>query len=272
MMKKQVLCAALGLALALTACAGEPGGPGASTPAPESAPAVSPTPAPESASPSPAAEAGGLMRVNGGSREAFAAALERLLQEHILPDGTDAGLLEGYDMADNRFAVCDVDGDGERELILIYESTIVAGIRTFVYSWDGATGEVGVQLEAHTSNPVFYESGAVQSPALHNQQLISRDFWPYDLYRYDGNLDTYVDVGSVHAWGKEALPNGYPEEADKSGTGFVYYIAANGGDGDEPLDASVYEAWRYVYVRDSQEIQLEYLDLTEENIRSILEG
>ena len=258
-MRKRALFAALGLALALTACAAEPA---ASSSAPESAPALSPT---------PAAEAGGLMRVNGGSREAFAAVLERLLQEHILPDGTALGLLEGYDMADNRFAVCDVDGDGERELILIYESTMVAGRRGYVFSWNGETGEVGVQLET-SPELTFYESGAVQSDSQHNQQLISRDFWPYDLYRYDGNLDTYVDVGSVHAWGKEALHNGYPEEADKSGTGFVYYIAANGGDGDEPLDASVYEAWRYVYVRDSQEIQLEYLALTEENIRSILEG
>lgn len=269
-MRKRALFAALGLALALTACAAEPAGPAASSSAPESAPAVSPTPA-ESVSPTPAAEAGGLMRVNGGSKEAFAAVLERFLQEHILPDGRTLGLLEGYDMADNRFAVCDVDGDGERELILIYESTMVAGRRGYVFSWNGETGEVGVQLET-SPELTFYESGAVQSDSQHNQQLISRDFWPYDLYRYDGNLDTYVDVGSVHAWGKEALPNGYPEEADKSGTGFVYYIAANGGDGDEPLDASVYEAWRYVYVRDSQEIQLEYLDLTEENIRSILEG
>ena len=270
-MRKRALFAALGLALALTACAAEPAGPASSTPAPESAPAVSPTPA-ESVSPSPAAEAGGLMRVNGGSREAFAAVLERLLQEHIMPDGTALGLAgEMYDMTDNRFAVCDVDGDGERELILIYESTMVAGRRGYVFSWTGETGEVGVQLET-SPELTFYESGAVQSDSQHNQQLAGRDFWPYGLYRYDGNLDTYVDVGSVHAWGKEALPNGYPEEADKSGTGFVYYITANGGDGDEPLDASVYEAWRYVYVRDSQEIQLEYLALTEENIRSILEG
>ena len=271
MMKKQVLCAALGLALALTACAAEPAGPASSTPAPESAPAVSPTPAPESASPSPAAEAGGLMRVNGGSREAFAAALERLLQEHILPDGTDAGLLEGYDMADNRFAVCDVDGDGERELILIYESTMVAGRRGYVFSWNGETGELGVQLET-SPDLIFYESGAVQSYALHNQGSAGRDFWPYTLYRYDAYLDAYLEVGGVRAWGREALGNGYPEEADKSGTGFVYYIAADGGDSDEPLDASVYQAWRYVYVRDSQEIQPEYLALTEENIQSILEG
>ena len=61
-------------------------------------------------------------------------------------------------------------------------------------------------------------------------------------------------------------------DGDTSGTGTVYYIATDGGDSTEPLDASVYEAWRYVYVRDSQEIQLEYLALTEENIRSILEG
>ena len=211
------------------------------------------------------------MRVNGGSREAFAAVLDRMLQEHILPDGTPMGLPGEYDMADNRFAVCDVDGDGERELILIYESTMVAGRRGYVFSWNGETGELGVQLET-SPELTFYESGAVQSDSQHNQQLISRDFWPYALYRYDKYLDVYVEVGSVHAWGREALENGYPEEADKSGTGFVYYIAADGGDSDEPLDASVYQAWRYVYVRDSQEIQPEYLALTEENVQSILAG
>ena len=63
------------------------------------------------------------------------------------------------------------------------------------------------------------------------------------------------------------MPEGYPEETDTSDTGFVYYI----NDDSSPLDASVYEAWRYVYVRDSQEIQPEYLFLTEENIQRMLE-
>lgn len=261
-MKKRALFAALGLTLALTACAAEPGGPASSTPAPESTP-------PDASEPA----AAGPVVEKAGARQAFSAALERVLRDRILPDGTDysAGAELYPNTEENQFAVCDVDGDGAEELILLYNNIMMAGVRGFVYSWDEETGAVGVQLEAHTSNPVFYESGAVQSPALHNQQLISRDFWPYTLYRYDKYLDVYLEVGSVHAWGREALENGYPEEADKSGTGFVYYIAANGGDSDEPLDASVYQAWRYVYVRDGRQIQPEYLSLTEENIRCLLE-
>lgn len=42
-------------------------------------------------------------------------------------------------------------------------------------------------------------------------------------------------------------------------------------DWEEPLDASIYEAWRYVYVRDGRELQPEYLALTEENIQRLLE-
>lgn len=252
-MKNRPLFGALGLILAvsLTACGAEPGAMSGASPALEPAETETVRPA--------------------NARQAYASALERMLQEHILPDGTSMGLASEYDMADNRFSICDVDGDGAEELILLYNSIMVAGMRGYVFSWNGETGELGVQLET-SPKLTFYESGAVQSDTLHNQQLAGRDFWPYSLYRYDAYLDTYMDVGFVHAWGKEALPNGYPEQADKSGTGFVYYIATNGGDSDEPLDASIYEAWRYVYVRDSAEIQLEYQALTEENIQALLEA
>ena len=64
---------------------------------------------------------------------------------------------------------------------------------------------------------------------------------------------------------------GFPREADQSGTGFVYYIETSGSiTWNEPLDASIYEAWRYPYVRDGQELQPEYLALTEENIQRLL--
>lgn len=261
-MKKRALFAALGLTLALTACAAEPGGPASSTPAPESTP-------PDASEPA----AAGPVVEKAGARQAFSAALERVLRDRILPDGTDysAGAELYPNTEENQFAVCDVDGDGAEELILLYNNIMMAGVRGFVYSWDEETGAVGVQLEG-MPRLVFYESGAVESLAAHNQRMMSGTFWPYSIYRYDSYLDTYLDVGSVYAWSREALENGYPEEADKSGTGFVYYIATDGGDSDEPLDASVYQAWRYVYVRDSQEIQPEYLALTEENIQSILEG
>ena len=252
-MRKLPVLAALGLTLALTACGA--GGEGQTSPSPE------PT----------EQEEGHLTQSYAGPRQTYAAALERLLREQILPTGEDVSLAsDGYNMEENQFSVCDVDGDGEEELILLYTTIMTAGNRGYVYAWNLETGELDVQLET-SPGLTFYESGAVQSDALHNQQLMSRDFWPYSLYRYDAYLDTYLEVGVVSAWGRDALENGYPEEADTSGTGFVYYISTRGTDDERPLDASIYEAWRYVYVRDGRELQPEYLALTEENIQRLLE-
>ena len=81
-----------------------------------------------------------------------------------------------------------------------------------------------------------------------------------------------MDVGSVDAWDASLISEGYPADADVSGSGFVYYIETDSSiDWEEPLDASIYEAWRYVYVRDGRELQPEYLALTEENIQRLLE-
>ena len=161
------------------------------------------------------------------------------------------------------------DGDGEEELILLYTTAITAGHRGFICSWEEETGALGIQLTAYPLF-TFYESGAVQVGWSHNQGK-GGAFWPYDLYRYDAVLDAYVDVGSVDAWDASLTLEGFPREADQSGTGFVYYIETSGSiTWNEPLDASIYEAWRYPYVRDGQELQPEYLALTEENIQRLL--
>lgn len=251
-MKKISGFVVLGLILALTAC-----GAGADLPS---------TPPPEPT----VSEGEQLAQSYAGPRQTYAAVLERLLQERILPTGEDVSLAsDRYDMEEDQFAVCDVDGDGREELILRCTAIMTAGARGYVFAWNWETGGVDLQLET-SPDLIFYESGAVQSYALHNQGSAGRDFWPYTLYRYDAYLDAYLEVGGVRAWGREALGNGYPEEADTSGTGFVYYISTGSGD-EDPLDASIYEAWRYVYVRDSREIQPEYLALTEENIQRLLE-
>lgn len=254
--------AALSLALVLTACGGETG----ASPALESAPSAS----------VPATEPIVLELVpctdeNAGARRAFSAALERVVWELVLPDGSDCSG-DGYppSMEENQFSVCDVDGDGEEELILLYTTTMTAGHRGYVCSWEEETGELDIQLMDYPLF-TFYESGAVQGGWSHNQGK-GGSFWPYDLYRYDASLDAYVDVGSVDAWDASLTSEGYPSDADVSGSGFVYYIETDSSiDWEEPLDASIYEAWRYVYVRDGREIQPEYLALTEENIQRLLE-
>ena len=52
-----------------------------------------------------------------------------------LPDGSEV-LEEGWngDMANNRFAIFDVDGDGEEELLISVEDSYMAGMRLLIYS------------------------------------------------------------------------------------------------------------------------------------------
>ena len=270
------------LALSLTACAGEAGELEAlrgenealrqqitalteerNAPVPSSMPSPVANPNPAFLSLAPMTEE------NAGARQAFAAALEQVVREQIMPDGSDCSG-DGYpSMENNQFAVCDVDGDGEEELILLYTTASTAGHRGFVCSWEEATGALDIQLDAYPLF-TFYESGAVQVGWSHNQGK-GGAFWPYDLYRYDSFLDTYVNVGAVDAWDESLPVEGYPSEVDQSESGFVYYIETDGYfDWEDPLDAAVYEAWRYPYVRNGREVQPEYLSLTEENIQRIL--
>lgn len=207
---------------------------------------------------------------NRPAREAYAQALEQLLQEHILPDGTvleQTG--EGDDLSPDQIFVYDLDGDGAEELILLHTSAVMAGQRGYVFGWNAQEGRMEKQLEEFPSL-VFYESGAVQADWSHNQGK-GGSFWPYTLYRYDAVGDRYVEVGSVDAWDREQFPEGYPDQADTSASGFVYYINTDGTvTWEDPLDVSVYRQWRYPYVREERILAPEYLPLCQETIQLLL--
>ena len=167
-------------------------------------------------------------------------------------------------MAQNRFSVCDVDGDGREELILLYTTTIVAGERGFVYDWDEATGELRKQLEEFPLL-TFYDNGAVMAGWSHNQGN-GGSFWPYFLYQYLPETDSYQQVGAVDAWDKALGLEGYPDEVDASKTGFVYYITTEGDiTWDHPVDASQYQAWLAPYLGEARELSIPYVELTAEN-------
>ena len=198
---------------------------------------------------------------NAAARAAFAAVLETLLEERALPDGTAA---EG-DLSADRFAVCDVDGDGAEELILLHEADVMAGQTAYVLGWDRETGETHIQL-TEFPDLTFYESGAVQAGWSHNQGK-GGSFWPYTLYRYDGYRDLYTEVGSVDAWDQSQFPEDYPAASDPSGSGFVYYISTCGDvSWDDPVDESIYLGWRYPYVRGGRTLAPEYLPLNAEYV------
>lgn len=210
-----------------------------------------------------------------GTYPAYAAALETLLQRHMLPDGTDTGEQFG-DIAENQFAVYDVDHDGKDELILLYSTTATAGMAGYIFAYDNESGLLQTELQEFPSL-TFYENGVVEAGWSHNQGLAG-DFWPYSLYQYDANSDRYTPVGMVDAWDKGFSETDYqnrpfPSDIDKSGTGVVYYIMEDGQyDTTNPVDASAYNAWVNAHIGGASEIQIQYMTLTEENISQVRNG
>ena len=213
-------------------------------------------------------------------QEAYAAVLRNLLQDDISPEGGNAHLDpsgdSGMDPPLNSFAVSDVDGDGQEELVLLQSCEIYAGYRGYVLAYDPASGAVKIALSGFP-DMTFYDTGAVTVGASHAQGSSGR-FWPYSIYTYNASTDTYRDEGWVTAWDRQIWDNNpdfapFPEELDTSGTGFLYFIMNNQtSERVGPVDGSVYEAWRDQYLDVDGVLPLTWHALSEENIQALESG
>ena len=230
-----VLVLALSL---LTACGG--GEPEEQDAAPESE--VNQETGEGTASPPPSQEA-----EPDRNREALTAALDRLENQGIWPDGrpVEYAFLEGPTVTD-RFAIADVDGDGKEELILSHEDDVSAALFTAVYGWDGASADLREELSA-SPGLTFYENGTVRAPWSHHQLPSAEE--PYTLFRWNEAQDVYEPEYQVSSWNRELMeaqsfPEPYPQEADVSGSGSVYFLDRVGSsDLGVPVDVQEFRAF-----------------------------
>lgn len=97
------------------------------------------------------------------ARETYAAVLRDLLYNGILPDGTPAEQSE-QDMSLNQFAILDVNNDEEDNLVLLYATTITAGQRGMVISFDetytGTARPIHFLLDRY-SKLTFFNNGYI---------------------------------------------------------------------------------------------------------------
>lgn len=218
---------------------------------------------------------------------AYGEVLWNALLRGTLPDGENLDWLSAEDAAANEFAVCDVDGDGEEELLLRWTNACVAGTADFVFRYDSQRVSLEFQEFAGVE---FYAGGAAKAPWSHNQGWAGR-FWPYNLYQYNGETESYVDIGSVDAWDRslfeddEALSAAFPADADADGDGLVYYILTgewyknsrtpDGGNldgtlwGVRPVDGPDMENWLSFHTGGTEPVQLPLQKLTEDNIAAL---
>lgn len=158
---------------------------------------------------------------------------------------------------ENCFAICDIDGDGREELIVLY--TDADGMTEYILEADGE------EFRAHAET-VFYDNGAAVAFQLAEA---TESFVPYSLYQYDDERDGYYEVAYVKALERAALEEAgladeYPEEADTSESGMVYFIG-----NDTPMDVTEYELWCESWRKDAVVKEIPFVPLTSENIAEI---
>ena len=208
-----------------------------------------------------------------GRLSAYRRVLENIYEHQTFPGGRDFGY-DGSDITLNKFAIVDIDGDGNEELLVVYTTTYMAGMAQLIYDYDDKSDSVREELIEFPS-VTFYENGVIVAEWSHNQGLAGDNFWPYTLYQYHPETDAYVQIAMVDAWDKSFAEVGYqgkafPDAVDKNGDGLVYYILPGTEyQPDTPIDLEEYENWRASILGNAQKVAVSYQKLTEENINRV---
>jgi len=196
----------------------------------------------------------------------------------ILPDGTELDRPGGGDtllapIEGNEFALADVDGDGEEELLLSWTTASMAGMTGIVFGYqDGAVYEELSEFPDLT----FYANGAAEAGWSHNQGLAGR-IWPFNAYRYHSESGIYEPIGGMDAWdiavrGTDYNEAPFPHDIDADGDGLVYYILPPDWDGQYGtglVDGAEYESWRDAYLEGSEPVDIPWQALTEGTIAAL---
>lgn len=206
-------------------------------------------------------------------RHYYAGILSQITAGWKLPDGElDTSSLEnGFGkMSDNRFAVTDIDGDGREELIISYSNACMAGMMEIIYDYDPVLGELKRELTVWPSL-TYYDNGMVKAEASHNHT--HGEFWPFALYQYEKESDSYQQIAYVQTWDKELYDEyegqPFPDDLDTDGDGTLFHIS----EGAEPsyeyedfkYNQADYEAWYQGMMEGAQETAVPYQPLQYES-------
>lgn len=205
------------------------------------------------------------------ARKAFQKVLQTIHDELYWPELPDVGEIDLWEpgtIEDEEFAVFDVDGDGQEELLVSVSNTYTAGMYEIIYGYDAQTD--GVQVEAQNYWAVTHYPGMLKVDASHNHGYAGDILWPYTLQFYQEAKDAYEDAFYVDAWCKaitdydpyKEMP--YPEDIDTDHDGYVYLITENGE--ERILDRADYQKWEAELFTGKEPLTIPWQKLTAENI------
>lgn len=212
------------------------------------------------------------------AHEKYKEAMQNMLDNLVFPNGeqvytnAESEDEQGSIWTDNKFAIADIDGDGTDELIINFSNAPAAGEVFYIFEYDEASDSLKEEFTEFPT-PEFYDNGYVTAGASHNQGMAG-DFWPYTIYKYDAESDTYVQQYYIDAWDKELYPqdfegNAYPNEIDTSNTGTVYYLYEDVTKAVDPVDKTAYDKLARDTYGSAAEVTIVYSDISQENIEAI---
>ena len=199
---------------------------------------------------------------------AYREAVENFAYEHVFPDGSAAPVDSAFgSMEGNYFALDDVDGDGEAELLISFTAGPMASMVLYICGYDEDTGAVTVKL---TEFPAvsFYAGGYLEAQLSHNQGLAGDAVWPYTLYAYKNG--SFESVAFVDAWDRtlaeqDGSGQPFPADQDTDGDGIVYLVTQDKT--TKVLDKGDYESWRASLLGKDEPLPVTYYSVTRDNIR-----
>lgn len=211
---------------------------------------------------------------NDAARSAFQRALRTVHDDLRWPEMSEMGeimLWEPGTIEDEQFAVTDVDGDGEEELLVSIFNTAVAGMCETIYGYDPQTD--GVRVEACNYVGVTHYPGMLKVDAAHNQGYAGYVVWPYTIAYYDESEDVYKDAFYVDAWCKELsdydpyTQTPYPDDIDTEHEGYVYLITENGE--QRIVNRADYEKWEAEIFAQKEPLTIPWQKITTANIDAL---
>lgn len=199
-------------------------------------------------------------------------ALQQIAFSHTYPDGRDTGFDSMYgSMEDNQFAICDVNGDGEDELIVHFTTAPMAGNTETVYGFQKEDKTLRELLTA-APNLTYYANGLIKEDWSHGSELAGEGYWPYTLYQYDAAEGCYQEIAQVNMWSKaidtvDFKGDPYPDDIDAEGAGTVFILTRQGE--VETVSKSDYEKWLVSTLDLTSGQDIPYQELSEENIEAV---
>ena len=202
---------------------------------------------------------------NAAEADKASSAIAALLQKvHDRPadyyEGGSADTVES-----NRFAIADINNDGQAELLIDFSATYNAAMYMGVWQYD-AQADTLERTAQFNEACEFYSDGTVKALASHNQGN-GEDVWPYDLLRYNTSAGAYEVFASGYCENKSLSGDAFPDEKDTDGDGVLYFFTLQGE--EMTLTKDEYQTYVDTYCPESRRLTISWQSLTEANIAAI---